>query len=254
MLGAIASGISVASFAVQLTESVKKLKDFVSTIKNAPEDVKYTIYQLETLNALLNKMDKEIQPSPSMILENASLRECLALCQQGTNTLVSVATGLESNMKRRRRNRLPFCTVHLISSSEVDVCWDTNSSRPSFYAEGSCSQKRPHHPRSLSYAHIRLRRRPRICKRNKLACVLRMATGSNHRTARADVAPYSSRPAKERIRRALLPFRSMPDQDPRMFEARLGCKLTGSTALETAFENRNFLPVIMRAYGISACQ
>lgn len=108
VLGAIASGISVASFAVQLTESVKKLKDFVSTIKNAPEDVKYTIYQLETLNALLNKMDKEIQPSPSMILENANLRECLALCQQGTNTLVSVATGLESDMKRRRRNRLKY--------------------------------------------------------------------------------------------------------------------------------------------------
>lgn len=44
VLGVVASGISVASFAIQLADSIKKLEKFVDNVRDAPEDIKYTIH------------------------------------------------------------------------------------------------------------------------------------------------------------------------------------------------------------------
>lgn len=103
VLGVVASGISVASFAIQLADSIKKLKDFVDDVRDAPEDIKYTIHELDTLNLQLADIEKELQQNPASTSNDTSLQQCLSLCQKGTSALDSIVKDLESEMKTRKR-------------------------------------------------------------------------------------------------------------------------------------------------------
>jgi hypothetical protein len=53
VLGKVASGISVAQLAGQITSSIIKLKNYWNQIQNAPSDINRLLREIESLNLIL---------------------------------------------------------------------------------------------------------------------------------------------------------------------------------------------------------
>jgi len=54
ILGAVAAGIGIASFVIQIGDSVAKLKGFIGLMKEAPTELRSLIERVENLNKLLD--------------------------------------------------------------------------------------------------------------------------------------------------------------------------------------------------------
>jgi hypothetical protein len=61
LLGAVASGVGVVSFAFQVTESIQKLKAFYSLVRSAPAEILFLLDELETLSLILEDIDRSCQ-------------------------------------------------------------------------------------------------------------------------------------------------------------------------------------------------
>lgn len=96
-LGVIASGMGVASLAMQIGQSIMKLKSFVSAVKEAPEDIRYMIEKLESLSLVFE--DLQIDEGPH---SSASMTKCLHLCRRSADKLRTIVKDLEDEIDRRR--------------------------------------------------------------------------------------------------------------------------------------------------------
>jgi hypothetical protein len=56
-LGVISGSLGIVSLAIQVSDSVMKLKSFLVNVKDAPDEIKYTIRQIEALNLVLSSAD-----------------------------------------------------------------------------------------------------------------------------------------------------------------------------------------------------
>jgi hypothetical protein len=100
MLGTVASGLGIASFAIQLVDSIKEIKDFFESVKEAPEDVKIAIRHIEIISKILSDIrfgDEIPQISPATALE------CSELCRSSLNVLKGVITEFQRCMNMHRR-------------------------------------------------------------------------------------------------------------------------------------------------------
>lgn len=61
LLATVASGMSVVSLAIQVAESIKKLKDFYDLMKDAPGEIRRIIEEVETLSLILEDVDRDMQ-------------------------------------------------------------------------------------------------------------------------------------------------------------------------------------------------
>lgn len=91
------------SLAIQLADSIKKLKDFCEDVKNVPDDIKYITHQLDILNLQLGDVAKEQQTNPVDFDSDEGLKQCLAACQQGTAQLVTIIKELEDGVAEMGR-------------------------------------------------------------------------------------------------------------------------------------------------------
>lgn len=56
------SGVSVASLALQVGDCVMRLKGFWDAVKDAPEDIKHLIEEIQTLSLVLSDFETSEQP------------------------------------------------------------------------------------------------------------------------------------------------------------------------------------------------
>jgi hypothetical protein len=103
LLGVIASGISVASIAIQVGDSVLKLKSFWDTITNAPEDIKYLINEIETLSLILSDIGKSEKQGDLPLVGLESAKKCLELCEKGSGILEAVVKELDEKIGKGKR-------------------------------------------------------------------------------------------------------------------------------------------------------
>ena len=61
-LSAAASGIAVASLAIQLVDSVREIRRFFRTLKDAPEELHRLLDLLEHMELMLDKIGKLVEP------------------------------------------------------------------------------------------------------------------------------------------------------------------------------------------------
>jgi hypothetical protein len=101
-LGIIASGLGVASFAIQLGDSIGKLKSLWNAIKEAPEDIKWLMEEIESLSLVLRELES-IHDSNERSVSYGSGSRCLELCRRGAGILESVAKDLDQKIKRKKR-------------------------------------------------------------------------------------------------------------------------------------------------------
>lgn len=103
MLGIVAGGMGVASLAIQIEDSVMKLKDFWNAVKEAPEEVKYLIEEIETLSLVLSEIRANGDDDDKTRVSSVSLKMCLDLCQRGAEILGTVVREAEQEIVKKRR-------------------------------------------------------------------------------------------------------------------------------------------------------
>jgi hypothetical protein len=101
-LGIVASGLGVASFAIQVGDSIMKLKNLWDAIKEAPADIKCLMEEIETLSLVLREMEP-IHNSNERSVNSTSGTRCLELCRRSADILESVAKDLDDETRRKKR-------------------------------------------------------------------------------------------------------------------------------------------------------
>ena len=61
ILGVVSSGMAVVSLAIQVAESIQKVRSFCSFIQSAPDDILLAIEELEILSVVLEHVDRSLQ-------------------------------------------------------------------------------------------------------------------------------------------------------------------------------------------------
>ncbi|TGO26467.1 hypothetical protein BPAE_0059g00370 [Botrytis paeoniae] len=100
-IGIIASGMGVASLGLQLMDGVRKLKQFWDEVKETPEDIQYTLEELEALSLVLSDIHTSNSNLPS--IPSATVTRCLKLCRRGTDILNTTVKDLNGAISKRRK-------------------------------------------------------------------------------------------------------------------------------------------------------
>jgi len=103
LLGVVASGISVASLAIQVVDSVLKLRECWDAIKNAPEDIRYLIDEIETLSLILSDVGNNETQGDLPLIGQESAKRSLELCQKGSDILHEVVKGLDDQIGKGKK-------------------------------------------------------------------------------------------------------------------------------------------------------
>ena len=102
-LATAASGITVLTVAVQLAQSIKKLSDFWTSIKEAPEDIQAIATDLDLLSNVFAHIAHETQHvEPDMTLA-ATLNGCWVKVGKLTALLDGIEPGFASSRLRIRK-------------------------------------------------------------------------------------------------------------------------------------------------------
>lgn len=104
-LSAAASGIAVASFTIQLAESVKKLYDFWESVKNAPKHFCAIQTDLGLLSTILEKIDREEN------LSDPYLRNVLKNCEGKVELLVKTVSDIVPGFKAESRRTRTWASL-----------------------------------------------------------------------------------------------------------------------------------------------
>jgi len=105
-LGAIASGMGIASLAIQIGNGVLKLKSIWDEVKEAPEEIKYLIDEIETLSLVLSEIaDSDDNEGSDMtpIISDCAAAKCIEMCRKGADILSGVVKELDVEMTKRKR-------------------------------------------------------------------------------------------------------------------------------------------------------
>jgi hypothetical protein len=98
-VGIIASGMGIASLGLQLLDNVKKLKEFWDSVKEAPDDVRYALTELEILRTIIDAIPKNDTDMPA--ISAASSTKCLELCYQVLDLLESLLNDMNQKIEKR---------------------------------------------------------------------------------------------------------------------------------------------------------
>ena len=96
-LSVAASGVAFASIALQLVDSVKKLCEFWSSIKEAPEDILFISVDLQVLSGVVTNIASEGQHH----VPDAAVIAALVLCDGKVKTLIAIVTELEPGFESK---------------------------------------------------------------------------------------------------------------------------------------------------------
>ncbi|MCJ1475934.1 hypothetical protein MMC13_004598 [Lambiella insularis] len=96
LVGVVASGISIAALAVQIAQSVAKLKSYWDEVKEAPEEIRNLVEEIEDLQSLFLDIEQDQRRNPisSMIYDPTTLSRCLENCRRGANRLKELTDDL----------------------------------------------------------------------------------------------------------------------------------------------------------------
>jgi len=103
--GLAAGVIGVASLALQLADSINKLRELREKVKTLPSELEDTIEELDTLGGLLTQLPGELDLSGHSA--NSTARKYVTLCCRGVDQIRKAATALQTQaLPKRYRNAI----------------------------------------------------------------------------------------------------------------------------------------------------
>jgi hypothetical protein len=95
--GIAASGINIASLALQVGDCIMKLKTFCDAVKNAPEEIGHLIEETGTLSLVLSEFEAR------STIRQESRPKCLLFCQKAASILSALVKDIEAKITKRNR-------------------------------------------------------------------------------------------------------------------------------------------------------
>jgi hypothetical protein len=104
-LGLAASGIGIASLALQVGDCIVRLKSFWGAVKDAPEEIRHLMEEIEMLTFVLGDQPKLADPAAPPTPEPASFTSsrCLQLCKKAMEILNAVLMEVEGGIAKRKK-------------------------------------------------------------------------------------------------------------------------------------------------------
>lgn len=99
-LGVAAGALGIASFGIQLAESIVKLKRFCGEVKGVPRKLHRLTDELEVMNEALSMFAVDYE---KLLATKHPVRRSLALCEAAVKDLTSTITTLEDRLSRKKR-------------------------------------------------------------------------------------------------------------------------------------------------------
>ncbi|KAK4550372.1 hypothetical protein LTR36_003339 [Oleoguttula mirabilis] len=99
VVGAVASAVGIAGFALQLTETVVKLKEFCSKVQNAPSELQECLEYMDYTTRIL---DRIAAPQSSAGLDHTLLQESVKQCRRAQGRITSITDDLQAAMRSRK--------------------------------------------------------------------------------------------------------------------------------------------------------
>ncbi|KAI9647884.1 hypothetical protein NHQ30_004272 [Ciborinia camelliae] len=104
VLGAVASGISVAQLAGNLASSVIKLKNYWDQIQDAPDDIAFLARELDNQQFILRSiLESQLKLTSSGRPSNSFLERTLQLCQDSSDELNELVNALAQDINSNSR-------------------------------------------------------------------------------------------------------------------------------------------------------
>jgi hypothetical protein len=102
--GVISGGLSVVSLAIQIADSIKRLKDFCDLVKEAPDEVRLALDEVEVLSLVLQDIEHSMYDQSTCVpaIKTAVMRS-LHLCRVSSDALLTIARDLYSDMAGGKR-------------------------------------------------------------------------------------------------------------------------------------------------------
>ena len=113
-LSGAAGVIAVGSVTVQLADSVKKLRDFWCSVKDAPDDVRAIAGDLEVLSRILAEISLETQTQD----QSPSTKAALLRCIDGTKPLAAIVEDLEPGFESRSARTRKWSALKTVFKAE----------------------------------------------------------------------------------------------------------------------------------------
>jgi hypothetical protein len=95
-LGLVASGISVAQLAGNITTSVIKLKDYWEQVRDAPAEIGYLVREIDSFGLILSHIQNDQKRQP--LFDNACVQQSLRLCTEGADELSALVNELSNTI------------------------------------------------------------------------------------------------------------------------------------------------------------
>jgi hypothetical protein len=92
--------VGVVSLGVQLAESLKKVKRFYDTVRDAPERLSNIIDEIKSLSDILTELEQD--PTSSGGSTGPTMQRCVAACRKAVDRFSTLADSLKSRMKRSK--------------------------------------------------------------------------------------------------------------------------------------------------------
>jgi hypothetical protein len=101
-LGVISGSLGIVSLAFQVSESVMKLKSFLDSVKDAPDEIKYTIRQIEALDLVLSSADVHGDDDDSSEATAVAMRTSKIFLVQAAGALETSVKDLDLAIRKRK--------------------------------------------------------------------------------------------------------------------------------------------------------
>ncbi|KAH8776208.1 hypothetical protein BGZ57DRAFT_854509 [Hyaloscypha finlandica] len=97
------TGLGMASLALQVGDCVMRLKSFWDAVKDAPEEIKHLIDEIETLSLVLSGFETNESSEPEPMIGHEATSRYFQFCKKAVGILEAVAKQVEAEIKKRRR-------------------------------------------------------------------------------------------------------------------------------------------------------
>jgi hypothetical protein len=100
-IGTISGVLGIASFGIQIADSVVKLKSFLDAFREAPLDIKDLLDEIERYGGLLSRVCISSSQDEKFNVSSAYVQDCLDRCVREANALQFLASELDAEISKR---------------------------------------------------------------------------------------------------------------------------------------------------------
>jgi hypothetical protein len=118
VFGVVASGVSIASLAIQILENIKRVIDFCQSIEDAPTDICRILLELQLLSNIVSGIQLVFEKRSLPEISEAPIKNTLNLVRHDISKLSDLSLDLERKLNSEKRITRTWARVQTVLSEK----------------------------------------------------------------------------------------------------------------------------------------